>query len=285
MELTATVLAILATIGFGAVAPLVATSAKRIGAVATLFLFQSIGVPLFAFLIPFMPPTPADTHIPVIIVIGVVFTFVYLLFLRATQLGTVAVVGTINQLYMVVTTLLGIWLLGESFTLWKILGLFCMFIGVLLLGFQKPKRAISSVQLLAGVPHALISAFGTGIYLFAIAMMSRTDGWFLTALFIRIAIAVTSFVVLVAREYNFSTLTKNAPWKILILAALCDVAAFSLYNYVISAYEVSTITIITASQAAVIALLSWKFLNERLTHQQVIGLGVVLGGLICLQLQ
>jgi drug/metabolite transporter (DMT)-like permease len=87
------------------------------------------------------------------------------------------------------------------------------------------------------------------------------------------------------REYNFSSLQKNAPWKLLLLAAACDVGAFSLYNYVISAYEVSTITIITASQAAVIALLSWKFLKERLTLQQIVGLGVVLLGLISLQLR
>ena len=285
MELTATALAILATIGFGAVAPLVATSAKKIGAVATLFLFQGIGIPLFIFLIPFMPPTPSETHIPIIMAIGVAFTFVYLLFLRATQLGTVSVVGTINQLYMVVTTLLGIWLLGESFTLWKILGLVCMFVGVLLLGFQKPKQKLTSIQLLAGVPHALVSALGTGVYLFAIAMMSRTDGWFLTALCIRVAIAITSFIVLITREYNFSSLMNKAPWRLVIFAALCDVVAFSLYNYVISAYEVSTITIITASQAAVIALISWKFLKERLTFQQLIGLGTVLIGLVSLQLQ
>lgn len=285
MELTATALAILATIGFSVVVPLVATSTKRIGAVATMFLFQGLGIPLFALLVPVMPPIPPETHIRVILTIGVAFTFVYLLFLRATKIGTVAVVSTVNQLYMVVTTLLGVWLLGESFTIWKILGLCLMFIGVLLLGFQKPTKKISSIQLLAGVPHALFSAFGTGIYLFSIAMTSRTDGWFLTALFIRVAITLTSFVVLLIRKYNFSSLQKNAPWKLLLFAAVCDVGAFSLYNYVISAYEVSTITIITASQAAVIALLSWKFLKERLTLQQVIGIGVVLGGLISLQLQ
>ncbi len=285
MEITATALALLATIGFSVVVPLVATSTKRIGAVATLLLSQGLGIPLFIFLIPFMPPIPDQTHIPAILGIGIAFTFVYLLFLQATKIGSVAVVGTINQLYMVVTTILGILLLSESTTPWKLLGLLLMFVGVVLLGFQKPNKNIGSIQLLSGVPYALISAFGTGIYLFTIAITSRTDGWFLTALFIRVAITATTMTILLLRHFDFSSLLKKAPWKLLIFAGACDVGAFSLYNYVLSTYEVSTVTIITASQSAFIALLSWKFLKEKLSKQQILGLIVVLFGLVSLQLR
>lgn len=278
-------IALLATVGFSVVVPIVATSTKRIGSVATMFLFQGLGIPLFALLIPLMPPTPTVTHIPMILLIGVLFTFVYLLFLQATKIGTVSVVGTINQLFMVVTTLLGIIVLHESVTFGKSIGLFLTFIGVVLLGFQLPKKHGDSMKLLSGVPFAFLSAFGTGVYLFFLAISSRSDGWFFTALFIRIAITATSLVVLFFRQYNFASLIYKTPWKLLLLAAACDVGAFSLYNYAISRYEVSTITIITASQSAFIALLSWKFLKEKLSYQQIVGLVIVIFGLFSLQLQ
>ncbi len=284
MDVSGFLLAIVATIGFSMVVPMVATSTKKVGAVATMFLFQSIGIPLFVFLIPIMPPIPSETHIPLIMGIGALFTFVYILFLHATRIGSVAVVGTVNQLFMVVTTILGVLLLNESFTLWKLIGLLLTFTGILLLSTKRQKKGTQTVQLLKGVPHALVSAIGTGVYLFSIAMASRTDGWFLTALFIRIAIALTSGIILIVRQYNFSSLPGNAPWKLLALAGMCDVVAFSIYNYAIAQYEVSTITIITASQSAFIALFSWKFLGEHLTVQQILGLFVVLGGLISLRL-
>lgn len=285
MDLLGYLLAIIATIGFSMVVPMVATSTKKVGAVATMFLFQSIGIPFFIFLVPIMPPIPTETHIPLIMGIGALFTFIYILFLHATRIGSVAVVGTVNQLFMVVTTVLGVLLLNESFTLWKLIGLLLTFTGILLLSTKRHTKGIRSVQVLAGVPHAIISAIGTGVYLFSIAMTSRSDGWFITALFIRVAIAITSGIILIVRQYNFSSLPGNAPWKLLVFASMCDVAAFSIYNYAIAQYEVSTITIITASQSAFIALFSWKFLKEHLTMQQVLGLFVVLGGLISLRLQ
>lgn len=284
MDLMGFTLAILATVGFAAVVPVAAASTKRIGSVATLLLLQGMGIPLFLILIPFAPEPPVDSHIFGILTIGILFTFVYLIFLKATKIGTVSVVGTINQLYLVVTTILGVILLQESFTLWKAIGLLCTLSGVFLLGFQLPKKRGDSVKFLAGIPYALLSAFGTGIYLFSLALTSRSDGWFLTALFIRVAITVTSFAILLLRHFNFSGLLNRAPWKLLLLAAACDVAAFSLYNYCIATYEASTVTIITASQAAIIALLSWKFLKEKITRQQLLGIGIVLLGLISLQI-
>lgn len=284
MDIIGFLLAILATIGFAAIVPIAASSTKRIGSVATLLLLQGMGIPLFLFLLPLAPSTPTETHIPVILLIGILFTFIYLLFLKATKIGSVTIVGTINQLYLIVTTILSVIFLQESFTLWKATGLLCTLTGVILLGFQLPNKRGDSMKLLAGVPYALLSAIGTGIYLFSLALTSRSDGWFLTAFFIRVAITLTSFVILLLRQYNFSGLFKHAPWKLLFLAAACDVAAFSLYNYAIANYEASTITIITASQAAIIALFSWKFLHEKITKQQLLGIVVVLIGLISLQL-
>lgn len=284
MNLTGLALALLSTIGFGTVTVLVTQSTRKIGPIASLFLYEALGIPLFLFLIPMMPTTPVRANIWPIMIVGILFSFVYLLFLHAAKIGTLAIVGPINQLYMVITTILSVLFLHEPFSLWKGTGMFFVFAGVVLLGLQLPRKK-KSFQLLASVPYALVSAVGTGLYLYAIAILSRTNGWFLNALFIRIAISATTFVVLLFRHFNFSILRKNIPWKNLLLAASFDVMAFSLYNYTIAHYEVSTITIITATQSAVIVLLSWKLLKERLNKQQVVGFFVILAGLVSLQLR
>ena len=139
--------------------------------------------------------------------------------------------------------------------------------------------------MLAGVPHAFLSAIGTGLYLYALAIFSRANGWFLTVVTIRVTIATTTFLILLFQRKTLSSLWTQTPWKSIIAAAFLDVVCFSLYNYAISRYEVSSVTIITSLQAAVIVLFSWVVFKEKLNKQQIIGLIVALAGLVSLQLK
>lgn len=285
MDLFAFVSSLVATVGFGLVAVLVTKTSRNIGPVPALFLFQGLGVPLFTFLLPFAPQAPNHPNVLPLIILGSLFSFNYLLFLHATKIGQLAVVGPIGQLYMVVTAILGIVFLGESFGATKLLSMILIMIGVILLGLELPKRKEKIVKLLAGVPYSFISSIGTGIYLYFLAIFSRSIGWFLTVVTIRTAIAVTTFIILIYKRYDFSELKKQTPWKSIMLAAALDVGAFSLYNYTISRYEVSTVTIITSLQAAVIVLFSWIVFKEKLNKQQLIGLVIALLGLVSLQMK
>ncbi len=121
------------------------------------------------------------------------------------------------------------------------------------------------------------------MYLYFLAISSRSIGWFLTVVTIRTAIAVTTFLILLYKHYDFAVLKTQTPWRSIFAAAALDVGAFSLYNYTIANYEVSTVTMITSLQAAVIVLFSWIVFKEKLNRQQFIGLGVAIAGLFTLQ--
>ncbi len=283
MDLSALLFSLVATIGFGLVAVLVTKTSRKIGPVPTLFLFQGLGVPLFALLLPIAPPAPAHVNLIPLIILGIAFSFNYLLFLHATKIGTLAVVGPIGQLYMVFTTLLGVAFLGESFELSKFISMSLIIIGVILLGLNLPKKKEKIFTLLTGVPHSFVSSIGTGIYLYFLAIFSRSIGWFLTVVTIRVAITITTFFILIYKKYDFSLLKTQTPWKSIGIAAALDIGAFSLYNYTIAHYEVSTVTIITSLQAAVIVLFSWIVFKEKLNKQQLIGLAIALLGLVSLQ--
>jgi drug/metabolite transporter (DMT)-like permease len=284
MNTAGLVLALLATLLFGVNAVFLARVTRKIGPLASLFLFQGLGVPLFVFLIPLAPPTSPHLNLLPIAILGILFSFVYLIYLQAVKVGELAVVGPINQLYAVVTAILGIIFLHESFGVWKIIAMLFIFAGVILLGVRFQKLKSKSSRLLAGVPYVLVSALGTGIYLYVLTLAARDIGWFFSALGIRVAMSATLFCILLLRHFDFSTLKTQTPWKSIILAAALDVGAFSLYNYAISHYEVSTVTIITSLQAAVIALFSWIILKEKLNKQQIIGLIVAVVGLVSLQM-
>jgi drug/metabolite transporter (DMT)-like permease len=284
MNITALILALIATLGFGINSVLLAKVTRKIGSIPALFLFQGLGVPLFIFLVPIMPTVQSQLNLWPIIITGILFSFVYLVYLQAVKVGDLAVVGPINQLYVVVVAILGIIFLHETFGIWKIIAMVLILTGIVLLGMRFKKSKIQSSKLLAGVPYILVSALGTGIYLYILTLSSRGNGWFFTALTIRISMSVTLFSILLLRHFDFLKLKTQSIWKDILLAAALDVGAFSIYNYTIAHYEVSTITIITSLQAAVIALFSWILLKEKLNKQQIIGLIVAVIGLISLQM-
>ena len=146
MDPTALFFALLSTIGFGLIAVFVTQTSRKIGPVPALFLFQVLGIPLFAFLIPLAPRAPDSPSLLPVIFAAVLFSFNYLLFLYSAKIGQLAVVGPIGQLYMVVTAMLGIVFLGESFGLGKLLSMILILIGIILF----PNFIIISNQLPAG---------------------------------------------------------------------------------------------------------------------------------------
>ncbi|HUD20425.1 MAG TPA: DMT family transporter [Patescibacteria group bacterium] len=284
MNPIAFLLAIISTIGFGTTTICTTKVTRKVGAIASLFLYQLVGIPLFLFLIPLMPKTPSSISLWPLFALGAFDAFSYLLFMIATKVGEVSILGTIIQFYMVVTTLLGVVFLHESFHLYKILGLILIFAGIVLFGLQLSGKNIKSVKILQGVPLAFISSIGVGIYLFFVAIVTRTDGWFLTALVIRIAITITTGILLLFQRISINRLIKETPWKAVGLAAVLDVIAFSVYNIAVGRYEVSSVTMVVATQPVVMVILANKLFGERLSRRQIIGFCIILAGLISLQL-
>lgn len=276
-------LAFISTIGFGTTTICTTKVTRKVGAIASLFLYQLIGIPLFLFLMPIMPKTASISLWP-LFALGAFDALSYLLFMYSTKIGEVSILGTIMQFYMVVTTLLGVVFLHESFHIYKILGLIFIFAGIILFGFQLSGKNLKSIKIFRGVPFAFFSSIGVGIYLFFVAVVTRTDGWFMTALIIRIAIVMTTGILLFFQKIDVRQLIKDTPWKAAGLAAILDVIAFSVYNIAVGRYEVSSVTMVVATQPVVMVILANKLFGERLSRRQLIGFFIILAGLISLQL-
>src|SRR5258706_10757169 len=113
-----------------------ATKATRnMGPLKSMFLFQLIGVPLFLFLLPIAPHGMPVNYVTITL-IGFFETFVLLLLFYALQVGEAEVVLPATDFYALITAVLGIVLLHESFYLFKGIGMAAIFVGIILIGFK-----------------------------------------------------------------------------------------------------------------------------------------------------
>ncbi len=248
------------------------------------FIFQLIGIPLLLVILPFISPE-RNGNLPLIIGLGVGETFVFTLYFYALRIGKLAIVGTILQTYIVVTVFLAVVFLHESFSFFKFIAIAAVVVGIIFLGFHlQDLRKTKKVNLFVGVVPALIAALGTGVYFFFVGISSRANGWYSTALGIRIMIPLTIVIVFLFQRKKLTLLFKDIAWKWILPGVICDVLAFSIYNYAFTRYEVSYVTVIGASAPIVSTVLAILYLKEKLTLFQLVGFILVIVGVICLNL-
>lgn len=248
------------------------------------FMFQLIGIPLLLVIFPFITPQ-SNSNFFLIIGLGIWETFVFSLYFYALRIGKLAVVGTIFETYIVITVFLAVIFLHEPLYLLKFIAILSVFLGIVLLGIQlQDLKKTKKVNLLTGVVPALIAAFGTGIYFFFVGISSRINGWYATALGIRIMIPLTIIVVFIFQRKKLSLLFNEIAWKWIIPGAICDVVAFSVYNYALTRYEISYVSVIGAASPVISTILAILFLKEKLTKFQIVGFILVLAGIICLNI-
>lgn len=263
-----------------------ARASKNMDPLTSLFTFQVTGVPFFLFLLPWAQFEVNFHSIIPIVLVGVFETFVMLLLFRALKLGDISVVIPISDSYVVVTVLLSILLLGESLTSPKIVGMILVMLGITLVSTKIRSSELNKVfSIKKGVVSALLAAIGTGIYFFLVGMVVKGSNWFMTALGIRIAISITSFIILIAKRENMKKMWHGVVWKWILPGALLDVLGFSFYNIALSFSEVSYATIMISAQSLVTVLLGYFILKEKIISQQWIGIFTGLAGLIILQLK
>lgn len=261
------------------------TKANRsMDATRALFMFELVGIPVFLCMYPFVAPEKHD-NLLLIVILGILITISLLLYFYALRVGQLAIVGTIIETNIIITVILSVFLLHESFYLLKFIAITAILIGVILLGlhlddFKKSKK----VKFTAGVFPTLVAASITGVYFFFVGISSRSNGWFTTALGIRIVVPLVIAALFTFRGKDVLALFKRVDWKWIIPAAVFDVAAFSVFNYALTKYEISYVSVINAAAPVVSTILAIIFLKEKLTIFQIMGFLLVIGGIIALNM-
>ncbi len=256
---------------------------RQVGPLKAVFLFQLLGLPLLILLLP-LETHKIDINILYPLALGVVFTFVLLLSFYAIKIGNVSITGPICQTSGFMTFVFGILLLHETLGVLKLASGLLVLGGVILLAVNfKDLKKVNLEMFYKGVPHALVFAVGAGLFMVASAAITREVGWITTSLAIKIAIALTTFVLLITRKNRVSEIFRGIPWKIAILTATLDVISFSTYNFAATKFEVSYLAVFASAASLVVIAIASVFLKEKISSVQKIGVLLTVLGLIGIQ--
>lgn len=277
-------ISLIPAIGWGIMFFFVAKATRTMEVFQALFLFQLVGIPMLLLLLPFVPSVPETSNLSLLIGLGILETFVLMLYFYALKIGELAIIGPIYQANIAITVFLAIVFLHDKMYPLKIFGIFIILAGIVLLALRL-ETVKKGMAFNKGVVPALLSTLGTGFYLFFVGISSRINGWYYTSLGIRIVIALSIFIMFLGLRKKIRHIFQKVPWKYVILAASFDVLAFSTFNFALTRYEISYVTVISAATPAVSTVLAVIFLREKLKVYQVIGLALVIVGIVSLNLR
>jgi drug/metabolite transporter (DMT)-like permease len=277
-----------AALGWGLADLWAAMSGRRIGALATVLLAHvtasiltgalavAAGVDLSGV------GDIAGWLLPNALVMAVAYFALY----RGLALGPVAVVSPILATYAILPVLLAVAILDESLPAIVVLG-----IGVTIAGAALTSTDLREIRggsrVAPGLPWAVASAllFGFGTYVFGWA--SKEAGWLPTLLLMRLS---TTALFLVAG--TAAAIRGGSPGRAELSAALPLTVAIGIVDmlgavaYAVGA-DLGFIAIVTAASATypiVPVLGGMRFLRERPAPNQLVGVGLVVGGLLAVGL-
>ena len=217
-----------------------------------------------------------------------IMLFLTMLFLyKGLSSGTMSVVAPIAGAFPAVTIGLSIMLLGQTLSAIEGFGVLAVLIGIILIGFRVSHNSLADlthIQLLTkGIDSAIISCLLAGSYLFCLAVVVPSLGWWLAAIMLKGAAALTGLGLVRLLRKQFRYPTKSSLLR-LVAMALMDAIGFLAYNSgIITAGGYVPIVATFSGMFGVVTLfLAQLFHHESLSRIQWFGTLVLLTGVLTL---
>lgn len=136
-----------------------------------------------------------------------------------------------------------------------------------------------------GVLVVIVSGLAWAIYLVIIRRIQRVDSFgSLKLTTITMGIGTTGLVLLGAIFDGPKPISLNALMIILWLSVVNTALAFLLWNRALRFIHAYELSVLQNTMMVQIAVLAWIFLGERLTYEMVFGIGLVIVGVLLVQI-
>jgi len=254
---------------------LIQRTVRKVGDLETLFF---IGLIEFVGLFPFVlgdwqllfsiPNLLVLSLLGVITFIGAMFTF------EAFKKGKISVVETVIEFELPVTIIIGFILFREVLTLWQILLIIPVFIGILLMAIgsasKKPQNPFEGIE--KGVFLGALAAIGMGFINSFTALSAREVSPVMAVWFPALFLFLISYIILLKKGKVKDSFVNFKKFKILILAmGIVDAAAWVFYAIALSSQNIGVITAITESYVVIAMILGVTINKEKITPHQYVG--------------
>jgi drug/metabolite transporter (DMT)-like permease len=254
---------------------LIQRTVRRIGDVEALMflgLIQIFG--LFPFVLNDFSLLFSMENLLVLFLLGVITFVGALVTFEAFKKGKISVVEVVIEFELPVTIVLGFIFFGEFLSIWQLLLIVPIFLGIILMavgaGSKRPNNPFERIE--KGILLGFLAAIGMGLINSFTALSARQVSPVMAIWFPAIFLFVISLVVLIKQNRFGDSVSNLKKFPLLIIAmGLVDAAAWVFYAFSLSSYNVGVITAITESYP-VIGLILGVFVNkEKISRHQYLG--------------
>ena len=204
------------------------------------------------------------------------------LYYKAFSVNKASIAAAVSAIYPIITVFIGILIFAESISFIQGVSIGLMILGVILTSLNLKKLSFkSAAKIEKGLGFALFAALIFGILFALFDILVNKFGAFFATLYVQAAAVFFLVLYLTTKRENIAVKNKS---EIYIFSAI---GLFNTVAFVAVAkgFEIGLVSIVTPVSSlypAVIIILSWLFLKERLASNQIIGIIGILIGLFLL---
>jgi uncharacterized membrane protein len=268
-------------LGFGVADFIAKIMLTRTNVFRTALISQAIGSFLYlGAAVGYDRVLPSTAIVGLALFSGVISGVVLCAYYVALSLGKASLVAPIFSCLTVVAVVLSFLILGESLTGLQLFAIALVFVGIILVAFERDGRGDSTRKLSLIV--ALSGAVLGGANLILQKWIAESSHYLMGFLLTRISMSALMTPLALMRGQKTRSVEASSSWWKLGLLGLIDVSAFFAWYLGLRVGLVSLVTPIATSSPAVTVVLAHLFLRERVHSHQRIGIFAIISGIVFL---
>lgn len=256
---------------------------KKLGHLKILFWSQLAGLFFVLLLIILFPLSTKLAGIVFLLLplSAIIFALAYLLFYRALEVGSVAVISATLNLWAVFTPVIAYIFLGQRLSTFKTMGICVIIVGVLMTSIRWSDLRNGGIKLLKGIKETVLSAFLFGIFWNLSDMISKQIGWLATTLYIKALVLL--FLLLFSFVFRKKIMVSKTTFKTYVMIALVGVLeaiAVASVNFGLTVGQVILVSPISSALSVITITLAVIFLKDRISKSQIAGMVMAIFGIV-----
>lgn len=257
--------------------------AKRIGPYKTFFWSQLVGG-LVMIALAFLFAGQFNLSVRVVILLPVaslLYSGGYLFFMRGFEIGNIAIVAAVMNLWTVFTMLNAYLFFGQRLSALQFAGVLMIIAGAVVASIKWNELMAKRVQPSAGVKETVIGALFFGAFWNVSEILSEQIGWLHATLGIKVGIVLTLllFSFLFKQKIYLRTVSVRTKY-VIALMGLIEAGAIAVVNYGLTIGDAILITPIASALSVVTILMAVVFLKEKVSKMQIAGICTAVLGIV-----
>lgn len=210
-------------------------------------------------------------------------------FFKAIAIGKVSIINPITGTWVAVAAIVSFLILGEEFNLGKVGIIILILLGILFtsINFYELRNGLQEEDLARGVPYAVIVMLIYGIYIPFFDQLLGLPGWTWLNIGVRLVTLLSMFIYMLYNSRSELWPAQYSKYALLmiVLAGICQGLGANIFNWGLASSDDTALTSALASgYPAVLVVLGYIFLKERLVFNQYLGVSLIVLSVVLLSL-